>query len=207
MQASQQTQDYKKTDAEVLAPQWAELSPRALLDSMNTTRLRRAVPTAHILEESASEQSGDEDSGHVKHITISLGDCECRSDSSSHSPVSWSHNSDSAVWHGKITMIAHKVMINLGTICHISVVLTPAPYLEVSATWPPNRLRFSSVNPGKYFCSTFKSNQRLQFTSFTTNNTLSSSHTSFHYCERWRGKWVNFLITKINRSTHFNEIM
>lgn len=98
MQATQQTQDYIKNEAEIVVPHWAELSPRALLDSMNTTRLRRTVvSTAHILEESASEQSGDEDSGQVKHITISLGDCECRSDSSSHSPISWSHNSDSAV--------------------------------------------------------------------------------------------------------------
>jgi hypothetical protein len=98
MQVSQQTQGQQKNEAEVLVPQWAELSPRALLDSISTTRLRRtAVPTAHILEESASEQSGDEDSGQVKHITISLGDCDCRSDSSSHSPISWSHNSDSAI--------------------------------------------------------------------------------------------------------------
>jgi hypothetical protein len=137
MQASQQTQDYKKNDAEIVVPHWAELSPRALLDSMNTTRLRRTViSTAHILEESASEQSGDEDSGQVKHITISLGDCECRSDSSSHSPVSWSHNSDSAVWHDKMKSIAHKVMINLGTKCRISVVMTPTSYLVGSATWP-----------------------------------------------------------------------
>jgi hypothetical protein len=98
MQVLQQTQDQQKNDTEVLVPQWAELSPRALLDSIGTTRLRRAViPTAHILEESASEQSGDEDSGQVKHITISLGDCDCRSDSSSHSPTSWSQNSDGAV--------------------------------------------------------------------------------------------------------------
>jgi hypothetical protein len=97
-QASQQTQDCKMNETEIVMPHWAELSPRALLESMNTTRLRRAVvSTAHILEESASEQSGDEDSGQVKHITISLGDCECRSDSSSHSPVSWSHNSDGLV--------------------------------------------------------------------------------------------------------------
>jgi hypothetical protein len=98
LQASQQTQDYKKNEAEIVVPHWAELSPRALLDSMNTTRLRRTViSNAHILEESASEHSGDEDSGQVKHITISLADCESRSDSSSHSPISWSHNSDSAV--------------------------------------------------------------------------------------------------------------
>lgn len=95
---SQQTQGQQKNEAEILVPQWAELSPRALLDSISTTRLRcSVVPTAHILEESASEQSGDEDSGQVKHITISLGDFDCLSDSSSHSPVSWSHNSDSAL--------------------------------------------------------------------------------------------------------------
>jgi hypothetical protein len=94
---SQQTQEQQKKEAEVTVAQWTELSPRALLDGINTTRLKHSVPTAHILEESASEQSGDEDSGQVKHITISLGDCDCRSDSSSHSPISWSHNSDSAV--------------------------------------------------------------------------------------------------------------
>ncbi|XP_069676283.1 metabotropic glutamate receptor 1-like [Periplaneta americana] len=97
MQISQ-APEQQKNEAEVAVPQLAELSPRALLDSMNTTRLRRnVVPTPHILEESASEQSGDEDSGQLKHITISLGDCDCRSDSSSHSPISWSHNSDSAM--------------------------------------------------------------------------------------------------------------
>jgi hypothetical protein len=116
MQASQQTQDYKKNDAEIVVPHWAELSPRALLDSMNTTRLRRTViSTAHILEESASEQSGYEDSGQVKHNTISLGDCECRSDSSSHSPVSWSHNSDSAVWYR--TQSNNKCRYQMGYFC------------------------------------------------------------------------------------------
>jgi hypothetical protein len=134
-QASQQTHDYKGNETEIIVPHWAELSPRALLDSMDTTRLRRTVvSTAHILEESASEQSGDEDSGQVKHITISLGDCECQSDSSSHSPVSWSHNSNSAVWLGKIRMIAQKVMMNLGAKCHICLVMTPASCFEGSAT-------------------------------------------------------------------------
>ncbi|KDR22622.1 hypothetical protein L798_12752 [Zootermopsis nevadensis] len=92
------TQGQQKNVADISVPQLAELSPRALLDGISTTRLRHsAVPTAHILEESASEQSGDEDSGQVKHITISLGNCECRSDSSSQSPVSWSHDSDCAM--------------------------------------------------------------------------------------------------------------
>jgi len=95
---AQQMKDQQKNEAEGTVLQWAELSPQALLESMNTARLRRnVVPTAHILEESASEQSGDEDSGQLKHITISLGDCEYMSDSSSHSPVSWSHNSNIAV--------------------------------------------------------------------------------------------------------------
>ncbi|KAJ9583826.1 hypothetical protein L9F63_028283 [Diploptera punctata] len=81
--------------------QWAELNPRALLESLSTTRLRKTKHpgTPHILEESASEHS-DDDSGQLKNITISLGDCDCisqRSDVSSHSPISWSHNSDSAV--------------------------------------------------------------------------------------------------------------
>lgn len=98
MHMSQHMKDQQKNEAEGTVSQWAELSPQALLESMNTARLRRnVVPTAHILEESASEQSGDEDSGKLKHITISLGDCEYMSDSSSHSPVSWSHNSNSAV--------------------------------------------------------------------------------------------------------------
>jgi len=95
---SQHMKDQQKNESEGTVTQWAELSPQALLESMNTVRLRHnVVPTAHILEESASEQSGDEDSGQLKHITISLGDCEYMSDSSSHSPVSWSHNSNSAV--------------------------------------------------------------------------------------------------------------
>jgi hypothetical protein len=98
MHVSQQIKTQQKNETEGTVPHWAELSPQALMDSMNTTRLRRnVVPTAHILEESASEQSGDEDSGQLKHITISLGDCDYLSDSSSHSPVSWSHNSNSAV--------------------------------------------------------------------------------------------------------------
>jgi hypothetical protein len=98
MHMSQHMKDQQKNEAEGTVSQWAELSPQALLESMNTVRLRHnVVPTAHILEESASEQSGDEDSGQLKHITISLGDCEYMSDSSSHSPVSWSHNSNSAV--------------------------------------------------------------------------------------------------------------
>ena len=98
MHMSQPMKDQQKNESEGTVTQWAELSPQALLESMDTVRLRHnVVPTAHILEESASEQSGDEDSGQLKHITISLGDCEYMSDSSSHSPVSWSHNSNSAV--------------------------------------------------------------------------------------------------------------
>jgi hypothetical protein len=98
MHMSQHMKDQQKNEAEGTVSHWAELSPQALLESMNTTRLRRsALPTTHIFEESASEQSGDDDSGQLKHITISLGDCEYLSDSSSHSPTSWSHNSNSAV--------------------------------------------------------------------------------------------------------------
>ena len=104
--------DQQMNEAAGTVSQWAELSPQALLESMNTARLRRSiVPTAHILEESASEQSGDEDSGQLKHITINLGDCEYMSDSSSHSPISWSHNSNSVVWWCKVTNVAYKIML------------------------------------------------------------------------------------------------
>ncbi|PSN37400.1 hypothetical protein C0J52_16310 [Blattella germanica] len=97
-----------KKDSDSMVMQWSELNPRALLDSLSTTKLQRIktpgavirMSTPHILEESASDQSGDEDSGQLKNITISLGDCDCfsqHSDASSHSPISWSHHSDSAV--------------------------------------------------------------------------------------------------------------
>lgn len=71
--------------------EWLELSPQALLESTS-------YRSAHIFEESVSEQSGDEDSGHLKNITISLGGglSPTFSPSTPASPVSmWSHKSDS----------------------------------------------------------------------------------------------------------------
>ena len=106
--SSHSPENQPKKEVDVVVTQWAELNPRALLDTISTTRLRRTKKsgstlhssTPHILEESASDQTDEEDSGQLKNITISLGDCDCisqPSDSSSHSPISWSHNSDSAV--------------------------------------------------------------------------------------------------------------
>nr|CAD7460725.1 unnamed protein product [Timema tahoe] len=51
--------------------EWAELSPRALLESAGyPTRAQRplAGSTPHILEESGSEHSGEEDSGQLREL-------------------------------------------------------------------------------------------------------------------------------------------
>nr|QRN45433.1 metabotropic glutamate 1-like receptor isoform X1 [Carausius morosus] len=57
------------------AKAWLELSARTLIEDIHPAGKGGVAP--HILEESASEHSGDEDdsSGRVKNITISLGDC------------------------------------------------------------------------------------------------------------------------------------